>query len=289
MIRFGAFSGVLFVAASAMAQAPTAATPPAAPGQPAESASAAAPAPAAETPPPVAEPAPAAETPPPVAEPVAETPAATPPSVAESDTLPAPPNETLLVQEQTPNPLPIVLGVMWDLSQPVGSTSDFVGSFSGRGFALDFRYWGFGRFGVGAAFVWDTMSHKSMVERTIGDVTVSGVSAKELDSNVLVGKVLVSAFDWKTVHAEGHESKMPRVVIPYAAFGFGGARIVRRTDIGVSRYVDESWHWALSPEIGVEVPTQFVDWMLAVRFNYIAGSSGGPEQLFMNFGIGGGF
>jgi len=172
---------------------------------------------------------------------------------------------------------------------PVGPTTEFTGSFSGRGFALDLRYWGFGRLGVGGDFVWDTMSDKSMTERTIGNATVSGVAAKELDSNLMHGKVYVSNVDWRKARMQGRESKVPRVLVPYAAFGFGGARIVRRVDIGVSRYIDESWHWAMAPEIGIELPTDWVSWMVAIRYNYIAGSGDGPEQMFMNFGIGGGF
>jgi hypothetical protein len=186
-------------------------------------------------------------------------------------------------------PLPIVLGVMWDLSLPVGSTTEFTSSFSGRGFALDLRWWGLGKLGLGGDFVWDTMSDKGMNERTIGDVTVSGVTVKELDSNVMHGKVFFSPVDWVGARKIGRASKAPRSFVPYAAFGFGGARIVRRVDISVSRYVDESWHWAIAPEIGIEVPTDWVSYMVAVRYNYIAGSADGPEQSFMNFGIGGGF
>lgn len=188
-----------------------------------------------------------------------------------------------------PEQLPIILGVMWDLSLPVGSTTDFTNSFSGRGFALDFRYWGFGKLGVGGSFVWDTMSDKGMTERTVGNVTISGVAAKELDSNVMHAKVYLSNVDWVGARRVGRESRVPKAFVPYAAFGFGGARIVRRVDIGVSRYVDESWHWSMAPEIGIEMPTDWVSWMIAVRYNYMAGSSDAPEQMFMNFGIGGGF
>jgi hypothetical protein len=213
--------------------------------------------------------------------------AAEPAPVVEDPRYPAPGEGTLVREE--PEPLPMELGVMWDLSLPVGSTTDFTSSFSGRGFALDFRYWGFGKLGVGADFVWDTMSDKGMNTRTIGNATVSGVTVKELDSNLLHAKVFVSNVDWREARKVGKGSKVPRSFVPYAAFGFGGARIVRRVDIAVSRYVDESWHWAIAPEIGVEVPTDWVVWMLAVRYNYIAGSGDAPEQMFMNFGIGGGF
>jgi outer membrane protein len=181
-----------------------------------------------------------------------------------------------------------VLGALWDMALPVGPTRDFTSSFSGRGFALDFQYWGLGRLGLGAEFIWNTMSDKGMSERTINDVTVSGVAVKELDTNELLAKVMVSPIDWREARVAGHKKPFSSVV-PYLGVALGGARVVRRVDISVSRYVDESWHWAFVPEVGVQVPASFATLMAAVRFNYIAGSSDAPEQMFMNFAVGGGF
>src|SRR5690606_2277882 len=99
-----------------------------------------------------------------------------------------------------------------------------------------------------------TLSEKTRRTTTYGPATISGVQVRETSSTPFTGKVFYALRDMKKV-------------IPYAGFGLGGARVVRRLDIGISRFTDESWHWAMVPEVGIEVPASSFDLLASARFN----------------------
>src|SRR5690606_12097662 len=179
-----------------------------------------------------------------------------------------------LVPEKKPSPF--MLGLLWDMSLPVGITHDFVGKFSGRGFAVDGRYSGFGNIGLGVTLAWHILDQKTETTTTWDAVTISGTQVREISSSPFTAKVFYALRDQEKF-------------IPYAGIGMGAARVVRRIDMGIASLTDESWHFAFVPELGVEVPFKAATLLASTRFNYFVKNNDGPAQLYMNFSLGVGF
>ena len=172
-----------------------------------------------------------------------------------------------------------MIGLALDTSMPVGSSTDFVDNFSFQGFLVDVSYHGLpktgpGTFGFGAAISWNTMSEKSDKTTTWKDETICGTVVTDLSVTPLVAKVQYA------LRNPGSR------FIPYVGIGAGGARALRRVDLGISRVTDDSWHWALVPEVGLEIPLGSFAILAATRFNYLFQAGDAPEQLFMNFSLG---
>lgn len=173
-------------------------------------------------------------------------------------------------------------GVQWDTAIGVGSTYQFINTFEPAGFAFEARYMGLGKLGVGLLISNQFMTVKGDHEVVRDNITLSGTQVRSLSISPLLARIHYSLRDIRK-----HESR--KKIAPYAAFGFGGARVFRRLDMGISSYSLESWHWAFSPELGIQLPGDRMALTLSSRFNYLTASDGGPEQLYFNFSLGGGF
>ena len=63
----------------------------------------------------------------------------------------------------------------WDLTVPVGETSDFIDDLSGRGIGIDNRWIYNERYSVGFYMAWHTMYEKKHLEQEqIGNTTLMG-------------------------------------------------------------------------------------------------------------------
>lgn len=176
----------------------------------------------------------------------------------------------------------VIGGAAWDLSIPVGSTQDVVGNVSPSGFSLEARYIGLGRLSFGLFTGIHYMTAKDETTTTEGPVTISGTQVRSIASTPWLARVHLSLVDVRTSAAQSRP-------VPYVAFGFGGARVLRTLDMGISGFSKESWHWAMSPEIGVQLPLNRAVFYLSSRFNYFASSGDGPEQMYVNLTLGAGF
>lgn len=287
---------VLAFAPSAFAQATTTAAPraaaapaPAAPAAAAPAASTAAPAPAVEPTVVPAEPTTAAPAEPasPHSEPASVEPGPAAGPVA-ADPVPVEPvAATTAVAAPTPiEELPqdgwVIGGAAWDLSIPLGSTQEFAGNVSPGGFSLEARYIGLGRLSFGMFTGAHYMTAKDETTTVQGPVTISGTQVRSVASTPWLGRVHFSLMDVRTAAAQ-------RRPVPYVAFGFGGARVLRTLDMGISGFSKESWHWAMAPEIGVQLPLNRAVFYLSSRFNYFVESGDGPEQMYLNVTLGAGF
>src|SRR5690606_16770443 len=134
-----------------------------------------------------------------------------------------------------------LLGILYNTALPLGETADFNHRFSGRGFTVEgtFR----GEYGLrgGVSFGFQVFQEKADRTVTYGDATVGGVQVRETSLSPM------------TAHF-GYALEQLEKVVPYVRLGVGGGRAWRRLDIGIRRFVDESWHFVLVPELGVEIP-----------------------------------
>ncbi len=171
---------------------------------------------------------------------------------------------------------PFLFGVLWDHSFPLGKSRDLVRNYSLRGFAFEGRYQGLKNFGLGFRIAWNTMEEKETSTYTQGALTVTGTQLRTLSASPMFLTV-------------SYGMPRDRVIRPYVMFGAGGARVLRQLDLGISRYLEESWHWAVAPEMGLEIPTDYLVVMAAARMNALFATKEAPSQLYLSFSLGLGF
>ena len=218
--------------------------------------------------------------PPPVVNPVALSGPDTPALVTENkiltpqeyddgynDSLPS--SESLLAQ---PDPK-FMIGLGLDTSLPIGEAGEFARGFSFQGFSIDVRYLGFDEIQVGGMIAWHTMSNKLVDTIEEGPATLTGTMVRELSVTPMVAKLT-----YARLNKDG--------VVPYVSFGAGGARVLRRVDLGIARIVQENWQWALIPEAGVMLPVGPVMLMGAFRYNLLIAGSDQPTAQYLNFVLG---
>lgn len=184
--------------------------------------------------------------------------------------------------EKAPVPL-FLFGVLWDHSYPLANSRDLVRKYSLSGFSIEGRYRGLGNLGLGFRLGWDTMSEKAESTFTRDALTVSGTQIRTLFLSPMLLTVSYALRDSRTESPKGPS------VVPYVLLGAGGGRALRQLDLGISTYLDESWHFALAPELGVEIPTKFLVLMAGARLHSFIKTKDAPGQLALSFSFGLGF
>lgn len=174
-----------------------------------------------------------------------------------------------------------MMGLWWDANLPLGPTRDFVrrvdlAGFQGEGRVRGVAYSGPLRWGVGVAMTWHSMEEKRRSSIESGNATITGTQVRNLSTTTLLGKLTLALGELEQA-------------APYLGIGIGPSRLLRRLDIGISQFADESWHLALQPEAGIEIPIGPVVGLAAARFNYLVGNANAPEQMVAHFSLGVGF
>jgi hypothetical protein len=74
--------------------------------------------------------------------------------------------------------------------------------------------------------------------------------------------------------------------VPFAGLNLGGYRTVATLDHGWWYSTDDSWHFGISPEIGVRMRDVSFPIYLGIKFNYLVKTKDTDNQLFLGFNIG---
>lgn len=179
---------------------------------------------------------------------------------------------TALVEEK-PRPKNLSLGVAVDLTWPMGKAADFISKTSIQGLSLDLRYYAWGNIGIGLGLGLDSLSKKSTETATWENATITGTQVRELSYTPLT---LKGYYAWR---------EQTRVV-PYVAAGLGAARAVQRLTVGITGLAEASWHFAIVPEVGLQIPAGPTLLLTNVRLNYLPPSAGVGEHVFANLSFG---
>jgi len=167
----------------------------------------------------------------------------------------------------------------YDMSQPIGEmNTEFISRYSWRGMGVDNRWMISDKLSVGAYFAWHvfyqaagnvTQSNES------GTITANGTQFRYLNSWVM------QANAHYYLGTEGQ-------INPWVGLGVGTAYNVQRTEIGFYAVVWEPWSFALSPQIGLDIPiTLGTDFMIGVRYNHwINGDNAPINYTYLGFNVG---
>jgi len=172
-----------------------------------------------------------------------------------------------------------MFGMSYQMALPVGSTSDFINTFSGRGFGIDYKAFINPEVAIGGSIGWNVF-YEAIPEGTYefddGNGAISGQQWRYINSFPF----LLTADYFFGDYGD------PRF---FAGGGVGAYRIYKRTDMGIFSVEPREWAFGIAPQVGVAVPLNRDAYFLGtLRFNY-AFASGDLKDPTTYIGINLGF
>ncbi len=158
-------------------------------------------------------------------------------------------------------------GMSWDVTVPLGETSEYVGETSWLGFTMQWRKFMTDNVSLGFSFGWSVLHQRSFETHSFkftpdgfnqainGDV--SGEQFRYLNSFPILLKGHYYLGD-------PYDSK----IRPYGGLSVGTTPIQQRTEIGIIAITDTNWHFTVAPELGILIPLDQLDLFFAATYMY---------------------
>lgn len=127
----------------------------------------------------------------------------------------------------------------YPISFPMGDLSDYIGQTSFRGVTMEFTKRQKKNLDIGLEFSWHTFYERQDKKvYTEGTASVSGIQYRYTNTMPLLAGVKYYK------ETDGN-------FMPFAGLGLGTLYVNRSTDLGMYRITNETWQFALRPELGV--------------------------------------
>ena len=165
-------------------------------------------------------------------------------------------------------------GISYGMSVPTSDTKDFIGGTSWRNWTTDILARVRPNTAVGVSFGWNVFNEVTTTVSSIGGVDIAGTQYRYINSFPML--VTVRQF----TGARG-------ALRPFFGLGIGTQLVKQRVDVGQWRISDDTWHFALAPEIGAVLPMgSNAKWFVNAKYNYAAKASGRKHSYFgFNLGV----
>ena len=169
----------------------------------------------------------------------------------------------------------------YDMSQPLGEFStDYISTYSWRGMGIDNRWMLTDNLSAGVYFAWHVFYERvpNITESNDdGTITAYGTQFRYLNSYVMQANAH---------YYLGEDGQ----INPWIGMGVGTAYNEQRTQLGFLSYSYKPWSFALSPQLGVDIPIAIgTDFMIGVRYNYWMNSESKANIDYSYLGINLGF
>ncbi len=165
----------------------------------------------------------------------------------------------------------------YDMSVPVGSTSDFISKTSSRGFTFNLCRYITNEIAIDLRFSWNTFYEAREFETyTIGDGTTS-----------LTGKQFRYINSFPMTAGARYVMNPSSTFSPYFAAGLGAYKINERVDMGIYYNEDRIWHFGFYPEIGLFYDFAYnVGLNVYARYDYALKTKDASSYSYIAFGVG---
>jgi hypothetical protein len=162
---------------------------------------------------------------------------------------------------------------------PIGDQKDFTGgdggqSFSFRGATIEGRKILNENVSAGLSFGWHVFNSSRFTTTTLNNATISGNQARYTNAFPLF------------VNAHYYFGQR-RGMRPYVGANVGAIYAERRVDINVYAIAQDTWHFAVAPEVGVVFPLGWVvRGVVSARYHYgFSADDYSPQYFSFSFGI----
>lgn len=169
----------------------------------------------------------------------------------------------------------------YDVSIPMGTFSEeYISATSWRGIGLDNRWMMSDKLSVGIYANWLTFYEKRenvLATSENGNISAYGNQFRYLNT---------WAFQANAHYYLGDQGQLN----PWIGLGLGTAYNTQRTELGFLAYIYQPWSFAVSPQVGVDIPLGIsTDLMIGVRYNWYLNSENKAPIDYTFLGINVGF
>lgn len=169
-----------------------------------------------------------------------------------------------------------LFALTYDISVPLGETSDYTGKTSFRGFGMEGKSFISNNVALGGSFAWQTFYESEGVQTiTEGTTTVTGTPYKYINSFpfLVTGNYFLNNED---------------EVRAYFGGGLGMYHIIQRTDMGLYSVEDKNWHFGLAPEVGIIVPVGYSTsyFLVNLKYNYAFKANDSVNHSYLGINVG---
>lgn len=166
-------------------------------------------------------------------------------------------------------------GISYSMALPAGKTSDLIGKYQWRGFALDGKYFLSDHLTLGWQTGWYTMYDSET--GTFMDGTRSRTGTQYAWLNV-----------WPALLTFNYFFGSDGDVQPFLGAGIGTYWIEQRVQMGLFADTESTWNFGIAPEVGVLFPLNLnSNLYINAKYNYgLNGSSSVDDYSYLTFGVG---
>jgi len=163
----------------------------------------------------------------------------------------------------------------YDMSIPLGKTSDFISKASFRGFTFDIGRYVTDNLALDLRFSWHTFYEETPFDSYYdGTQTVTGKQYRYINSFPISGGV-------KYFFNSGSQ------FMPYIGAGLGAYGQYVRTDMGIYTVEKRQWHFGFFPEAGFVYEFSYgTGFMLNARYDNTLAAGGNDGNSYLTFSVG---
>jgi len=170
---------------------------------------------------------------------------------------------------------PVLVGVSYQFSIPIGNTYDYTPPVSWRGIGLDVASFIRPDLAIGLAFGWNVFFNNTTSTISYRGTEITGNQDRALN----VWPTLFN-FRWFPKISSNRDLQ------PYIGANVGGYIIERYIAIGQSAFQETHFHFGVAPEIGVFFQNPVGAIFLNGRYNMAFAAGGVPFQQFFSINLG---
>ena len=166
-------------------------------------------------------------------------------------------------------------GFNYGMASPFQDTKEFTEGTSWRNFGMDVLAVVRPNTAVGLSFGWNVFNEITAASdvTSLDNIDVGGIKFRYINSFPML--VTIRQFMGTRGGAR-----------PFFGLGVGTQLVKRAVDVSVFRISEDTWHFALAPEIGVTLPLRSdATWYLSAEYNYAVKSSD-LTHSYLGFNIG---
>ena len=165
-------------------------------------------------------------------------------------------------------------GMSYGMTVPTSETKDFTSGTSWRNWGVDVLARVRPNTALGVSFGWNVFDEITTTVSSLDNVDVGGTQFRWINSFPM----LVTARQFMGP---------PGGIRPFVGVGVGTQLVKQRVDVGQWRFSDDTWHFAVAPEIGVVFPFGYdAKWFLNAKYNFAAKASDRKHSYFgFNIGV----
>lgn len=166
--------------------------------------------------------------------------------------------------------------INYTMSMAVGETGEYISSPSFRGLSFEGGEFISDNVSIGGVITWSVFFEKSTNESfTEDNMTITGTQYRYLN----VFPILFQAH-----YYINSDDDKPSV---YMGGGAGAYRMVKRTSLGIWQSEQNSWHFGISPEVGILIPLGIsTDLNIGMKYHYVIKTSETTDFSWFGLNVG---